>query len=167
MGIFGWSLPPGCGMLPGEEERAVQLDEDKCLKGYGKPSHGLCGKDADLDAGGQIVVTEAFWIEDDTVTAKVGCYATLAPGEEWTEEQNDSAQETILGSGYPGEWTGDDWILTYDTSFKYTTKRKTEEGVIAELYRKIMADKGIKGFREEMAGCSAVFNEIDDQPEGT
>lgn len=28
MGIFGWSLPPGCGNLPGEEEGAVEVKID-------------------------------------------------------------------------------------------------------------------------------------------
>lgn len=28
MGIFGWSLPPGCGTLPGEEAGAVEKKID-------------------------------------------------------------------------------------------------------------------------------------------
>lgn len=28
MGIFGWSLPPGCGRLPAEEEGAYELQID-------------------------------------------------------------------------------------------------------------------------------------------
>ena len=38
MGLFGWSLPPGCGMLPGEETGAVSLThllEDVLDKGMG------------------------------------------------------------------------------------------------------------------------------------
>lgn len=28
MGIFGWSLPPGCGPLPGEEDCAYEVSFD-------------------------------------------------------------------------------------------------------------------------------------------
>lgn len=35
MGIFGWSLPPGCGSLPGEEDpgpcQVCGKDEDHCI----------------------------------------------------------------------------------------------------------------------------------------
>ena len=34
-GIFGWSLPPGCGTLPGEEpfycDVCGAIDEDQCI----------------------------------------------------------------------------------------------------------------------------------------
>lgn len=34
MGIFGWSLPPGCGTLPGEEEGALELHAPNMPPGY-------------------------------------------------------------------------------------------------------------------------------------
>ena len=38
MGIFGWSLPPGCGTLPGEEdEHQDNSIVEKAFSGYGSP----------------------------------------------------------------------------------------------------------------------------------
>jgi hypothetical protein len=44
MSVFGWSLPPGCHTLPGEEDGALQL------KPEGLPKH-----------------VEVYWTEDDEI----------------------------------------------------------------------------------------------------
>lgn len=164
MGIFGWSYPPGCNSVPGDEVGGIILDENKTLKGYGKRGHGLCGKDADLNAGGQIIVHEAVWTEDGIVRCEIEGYATLSPSEEWTEEQKDSAQETVMGSGQPGEWDGGSWVCTYKTTLKYESQHENEDDVLAELHQKIWADPGLQSFRTEMIGCSEMFNQIDKEP---
>jgi hypothetical protein len=159
--IFGWSYPPGCHSVPGDESQAVQLHDDRTLKGYGKRGHGLHGKDADLNPGGQIVVDEAWWIDDGIVRADVTCYASLVPGEDWTEEQLDSAYETVAGSDQAGEWDGDYWVCTYKTQIKYESNLEDEGAVIAELYDRITNDEGVKAFVTEMIGCSNTFDNID------
>ncbi len=165
MGIFGWSYPPGCDSVPGDEDAGVILDDRRTLKGYGKPGHGLCGKDADLSEEGQIVVESAVWTDDSLVTCDIECYATLCPGEEWTEKQRDAAQETVWGSGQSGEWDGDAWVMTYHCRIRYESEFENEDDVIAELCKKIFGDAGVQAFRREMKGCNDMFNAIDKEEE--
>ena len=57
-GIFGWSLPPGCGTLPGEEQGASDLTGVvAALLGCLPPS--LLG---------------VFWTEDDTLIEVRKCH---------------------------------------------------------------------------------------------
>jgi hypothetical protein len=122
MGIFGWSLPPGCGTLPGEEdEQPIDLREGKTLKGYGRRDHGLNGKDADLDYGGQLVVKQAWWFEDGKITIDASGYAAIVPREypedgetqEHFDRYMDMATEVVCGGpGYSGEWDGDYWVFS-------------------------------------------------------
>lgn len=143
MGLFGWSLPPGCGTLPGEEpEQPIQLHEDKTLIGYGRRGHGLNGKDADLDPYGQLVVKEAWWHADGTLEIHARGYASLVPAEidslcealkkfegkdldPDSDEASDAhasymdyCHEVVCGDGYEGEWDGDYWVLGHDIHLK-------------------------------------------------
>lgn len=70
MGIFGWSLPPGCGTLPGEETGAVELtDRVRLPQG--------------IDA--------VFWDEDGQLIEAFGVTVQADPENgtpEYTEAQN-------------------------------------------------------------------------------
>ena len=71
MGIFGWSLPPGCGALPGEEEGASDIT---------RFVHGL-------PAGAYV-----YWLEDGALVAQVGSDNEFRVGDcEWNDEQTDEA----------------------------------------------------------------------------
>lgn len=77
MGIFGWSLPPGCGTLPGEEEFACDvcggMPEDDCIcpecpvcGSYGDP---YCYEQGHLEKTqeqiDQLAKKEEEWAEDN------------------------------------------------------------------------------------------------------
>ena len=55
---------------PADEGTATELIEfgrkvfEKAVSHYGRPQHGLNGKDADLDSGGQIVVKEVQVLDE-------------------------------------------------------------------------------------------------------
>jgi hypothetical protein len=168
MSKFGWSLPPGCGTLPGEEEQAIDLAEDQTLKGYGRRGHGLCGKDADLDEGGQVIVNEAWWFECGTIKVSGYAYASICPedsdefGNEYEyDEYMNVMQEVVSGCGYPGEWSDDYWVLRLDyelkCDFEWDDTKSDEENTEAatrRAYDLITEDKEIEDFQTEMEYCS-------------
>lgn len=68
MGIFGWSLPPGCGDLPDEEAHA--LDLTTLLP--------------ELPAG-----TYVFWMESDAIVVTTGSEEETRIGNcEWDDDQS-------------------------------------------------------------------------------
>lgn len=84
MGKFGWSLPPGCGILPGEEEYPCDvcggMPEKDCIcpgcpvcGSYGNPDcyvgsgaidHGLKKTQEQID---QLAAKEEEWAEQDQI----------------------------------------------------------------------------------------------------
>lgn len=79
MGIFGWSLPPGCGTLPGEEECASELTQ------YVKDQNG--GK---LPAG----VLAVWWDEYGEILETIDCNgecdeARVGLTVEWQDEDTE------------------------------------------------------------------------------
>jgi hypothetical protein len=148
MSMFGWSLPPGVSTLPGEEpEEPIDLCEDKTLKGYGRRGHGLNGKNADLDAGGQNVVLSAWWFVEGQIEISGQRYAVISPCEEATEEQMGIATEIVCCTSYNGEWDGDYWVMTEDYSLLIQhewdddlTVEANTEAALAACYDAIRAD---------------------------
>lgn len=172
MSMFGWSLPPGCGTLPGEEESATDLAEDSTLKGYGRRGHGLCGKDADLDYGGQVVVKEAWWFADGIIKVSGHAYASICPAEAYEfgsepeyDEYMECMHEVVCGCGYLGEWSDDYWVLHLDydlkCDFEWDDAKSDEENIEAacsRAYDLIMEDKEVKAFQDEMEYCSKAMS---------
>ena len=139
MGIFGWSLPPGCGTLPGEEPDDWGQDMAALLQAAKEFDTGrwdwepihlcLTGKDADLEPWGQQGI-EFVSCDEDNVHIVVHGYKThvgtdvslnLPPEIENDDEKYDAAleayldaaQAVICGNGWPGEWDGDSWYMTF------------------------------------------------------
>lgn len=115
--MFGWSYPAGAAndpMVPyNQTDEPIDLTENKTLKGCGRRGHGLNGKDADLDYGGQNVVNSARWFAEDHIEIEGRRYAAIVPREDWIEEQLDSAQELVMGCDRAGsEWDGDYWVFS-------------------------------------------------------
>ena len=154
MSIFGWSLPPGVTTLPGEEPEFIDVTEK--LQAYGRKGHGLCGKDADLNYGGQIVVKEAHIDMDDFARAVIRPYAAIVPAEydedrfkseDQHEAYMDDATEIISSCGYrcPDGWDGDYWTFTMGdktVSVEYDEECDTDESieaVVLKLYHAIFA----------------------------
>jgi hypothetical protein len=183
MSVFGWSLPPGGGSLPGAEEQPIDLRDGDTLKGYGGRRHGLCGKDADLDEGGQVIGKEAWWHEDGTIEIRCRYYATIVPTEEYEFQADeeaealrpveqaaydgymDSCSEFVAGAGYSGEWTGNDWSLGGDLhireNFDWDDDKSEGQNVEAatdKAYDLIMDHADVKAFQQEMAQCSQAMD---------
>ena len=115
--MFGWSYPPGAANDPSapynQEEEPLDLREGRTIKGHGR-GDGLNGKDADLDASGQNIVTEAWWFSDGVIRIRGRRYASIVPPEDATDEQMNIATGLVCDCGYPGEWDGDYWVIGED-----------------------------------------------------
>jgi hypothetical protein len=64
MSKFGWSLPPGCGTLPGEEEVYCEVcgkHEDKCIC----PECPVCG-----DTGNSNCYPDHMQLSDEQIKSK-------------------------------------------------------------------------------------------------
>jgi hypothetical protein len=81
------------------------------LQNTGRIDHGLCGKDADLDPGGQINIIDAMLILDHEpvyALVKMNVYANICCPDE--EKRAEIAGEIVCDeTRYPGEWTGSDY----------------------------------------------------------
>lgn len=125
-------------LSPPDDDRAVQLDQNKTLIGYGRQGHGLNGKDADLDYGGQLVVNSAWWIETGKIEVDATAYASIchASRDEFASEGEfdtymDEATEIVCGSNYEGSYDGDYWVLTFPISLRLELEWDDDEPNIA------------------------------------
>ena len=98
------------------DEQPIDLQDGRALKGYGRAQHGLNGKDADLDYGGQNYIKSALWFEDGTIHIEGRRYASIVPCDGASDEQIDVATAIVCDSCAPGEWDGDYWGLGEDYS---------------------------------------------------
>lgn len=140
------------------DEEPVQLHEGGTIKGYGKRQHGLNGKDADLDYAGQNWVDEAWWFSD-RIEISGYRYSTICPPED-DEYGNpimlpDVQAEIVCGSGYPGEWTGDEWCMRDDYNltvpFDWQDNLGDEENIASACTAAVAAiEKDSVNFEREM-----------------
>jgi len=146
-GLDQWlTEAPECGP---EQTIAAALHNDRTIKGYGRRQHGLCGKDADLDEGGQIViksleVVDPLRAENLRLDAEVYCYANICEPDD--PERRETAEEIVCTwNDYPGEWTGSDyWTFHHwaKVSVDVTVDEVDEaEGIAAECIFDIVAER--------------------------
>jgi len=176
MADFGWSYPPGCSGTPYDEEHPIDLRPE--LEAMGKRGHGLCGKDADLDYGGQIKVLEAWWFESGSIEASLSVYASIVPNEQGDNETDEDyeaytnvCQECVCGVGYSGYWDGDYWVMSLEEPYTLEIQHdwdddKTDEenvsSAVSEIYEAIFKDPAIVQFQAEMTYLSkAMEREIE------
>ncbi len=170
---FGWSYPAGAANDPyapyNQTDEPIDLTEDRTLKGYGRRGHGMNGKDADLNYGGQNVVESAFWFEDGHIEIEGYRYASLVPDEEWTEAQTAAAQEMVGWLSYPGDWDGDYWVmndqyrLTVDCPWNdEETEEQNIKRACRSAYDAINANS--KNFEQELTDVSKAFDRLSQQP---
>lgn len=132
-----WLDPDRHGL---NDEQPIDLTEDKTIKGYGRRQHGLNGKDADLDYGGQNKVNAAWWREDGTIEIEGVRYASIVPSDEWNEEQHTLAQEIIFDVPYSGEWDGDYWVFSDPYSLRFASDAEDVDAACAAAYEAICKD---------------------------
>ena len=120
MSIFGWSYPPGAANDPyapyNQTEEPIDLTDGYTIRGYGRSQHGLNGKDADLNYGGQNKVKSAWWFESGKIQVDGTRYASIVPNDEVGDDLLDIGAELVAGCGYAGEWDGDYWVVSEDYS---------------------------------------------------
>lgn len=143
MSRFGWSYPPGAANDPFapynqtedwsmdcEEIETVLRNHDTGRWDWEKITCCLTGKDADLEPWGDQGI-ELGSCDEDGVNFTVHGYKTFAGDDvcmNTTPEQDedegfwekargaflDQAQEVVCGCNSAGEWTGDDWGMTFE-----------------------------------------------------
>jgi hypothetical protein len=126
----------------------------------------LSGKDADLELGDQGIQLNN--VDDEFAYATVRGGKTVV-GDDCCfnlKDDNDEAEfekakeayleqmtELVCGCGYPGEWSGNDWFITFEEKIKVpivldeengTDGEKTAEALLAE------AERVLKPFEKEM-----------------
>ncbi len=122
----------------------------------------MMGKDADLDAEGQVVIVSAWWIENEVIECEFYCYATVCPDEEWTEDQEQIALELVIDTPPLGEWTGDEW----EFKTPHITIRFDHEWEDVDV--KIPLTQEIQDLHDEMqitAACDTLHCRIMDHPD--
>lgn len=167
-----------------EYKETVDFTEE--LKSFGKRGHGLCGKDADLDYGGQIkVISAILQLDNDPPTAQLvlSVYANICSPND--EEKAEIAEEIVMDENqYHGEWTGSDyWCFSLGETFAKTLNHNNDSYYLyvempfidpvetdpedvdknkcAEFaYKAIFNDPTIKDFQESMADLAKAIDSI-------
>lgn len=71
MSLFGWSLPPGCGTLPGEETGAYEVQIDGVRYAWGEDDlvYVQDAKHPDAGEDGYRLLGKLEWPDDDDPVA--------------------------------------------------------------------------------------------------
>lgn len=77
-------------------------------------------KDADLEASGCTGIKAIVGVQEDRLEIAVGGHKTVSGGdcletedERIVEHYNEIAQDLVCGCGFSGEWTGDEWVVSW------------------------------------------------------
>lgn len=105
---------------------AEALRTEKSIVGYGRTQHGMNGKDADLDAGGQCAIRSVAIIETNTlfIELHIERYANICIPTDDDKNRQDALQENAQfiiedATAYPGEWTGSDyWCFNMEETLR-------------------------------------------------
>lgn len=177
-----------------DEEPAQTINAKLCdgtiLIGYGKPGHGMNGKDADLDRGGQCLLKSL--VTQDPVGAKkmrvqinLHLYANVCePYVEQNDGESDEDYDARRSSAmdvateivsdeqrYDGEWTGSDyWSFRTDVTLyvplsldEYEWIEAGREKTLARIAARISRAicKGSKEIKEFETAMAALSDAID------
>lgn len=73
MGIFGWSLPPGCSTLPGEEEHAYEVRIDGVQYAWAEDDnvYRQDAKHPDARDDGYVLIGTLAWPDDPDADPRV------------------------------------------------------------------------------------------------
>jgi len=144
------------------DEKFLAKVLDYINRQYGRIGHGLMGKDADLDAGGQLVLKSIKYRKingKDYAVAHLYAYVSIVaptddgelPEEAFVELENVVQEIVATRDEYYGEWTGSDyWSFhhEFDVLIPWSS-RWTDSGISSAahtIFNKIMADQERKEF---------------------
>ena len=166
---------------------ADKLCDGRILIGYGKAGHGMNGKDADLDYGGQQLVT-SLEVADPTgadtmkVVINLHLYASICEpileteDEAKQEEATDAAEFLVCDeTQYNGEWSGSDyWQFHTDvtTSVPLTVDEyesiedgdaEALDGVAQRIAKACASNEEVHAFEQSMGNLAKAVDEIHKQ----
>jgi hypothetical protein len=159
---------------------AENLCDGRILIGYGKRGHGMNGKDADLNYGGQcllksIEVLDPIGADNMELRLDIHCYATICEPSEHDDETDEKLEQRREVAGevvctwdasYPGEWTGDDWCFDTDITAtvpitvdeydegSFGNQKKVLEVIAQRIYDAITSNKEISAFEKSMTALA-------------
>ena len=163
---------------------ADRLCDGRILIGYGKRGHGMNGKDADLDYGGQqlvesLVVLDPIDGDSMKVEINLNLYASICEPILETEDEKKQEEATEWAEAlvcdeqqYSGEWTGSDY---WQFSTKVRTSvplsmdeyesvesgsAKTLDAIAQRIHDECMNNEEVKAFEESMASLAKSVDEI-------
>ena len=161
------------------ETIADAIHDGLTLLGYGRRQHGLRGKDADLDPGGQIVIESVFVTDLPTeglfIGADVLCVANICAPYSPGPDSESIKEEIVVTWDYPGgEWTGSDYwqflcraVVTaplfdaeYDDCDGVAAGKEPPEilsRVAERLHEAIRSHPDVTGFTESMSALDAAL----------
>lgn len=140
---------------------------------YGRKNHGLFGKDADLDPGGQLKVKEIRVLDlvkrtNLVVRAEVYQYANICTPTDDNEKRQEALQEHAQFliedfTQYEGEWTGSDyWCFSRKANIETEcTVDELEENQVKKVAERLV--KAIQSNAQVKEFCLAVtdlYNDI-------
>jgi hypothetical protein len=131
---------------------AEALLDDQTILGHGRRQHGLNGKNADLDKGGQCVIksiTILDPVKSDTliISIEVQHYANICTPTDDDEKREKSLQENaeflvMDACAYSGEWTGSDyWCFSHNETVKVPLTLDEYEEDTNEENLKLLAER--------------------------
>jgi hypothetical protein len=130
---------------------------------YDQIDYCWTGKDADLVWHGYQGLHVDF-IDDRNVVATVHCGKTVCTDEEHPEA-DEEYQEAVCGCPFTGDWSGDDWFLTYEVQIEAPIRLSKVTGKLcagataSTLYRR--AQQALKDWDREMKYldevCTAIY----------
>lgn len=165
---------------PHEESQAQQLHEfsEAVLaalnKGWVRAGHGMNGKNADLDPGGQLTIEHIEVLDlvkrdNLVVRATIKQYANICAPTDDNDKREKALQQNAEFivcecTAYSGEWTGEDyWCFhrngTVEIECTVDEMEENKAADIAErLAKAIMANPEVKAFEERMI---ELYREVD------
>lgn len=132
------------------------------------------GKDADLLPEGCSGIRNITKInEDDGVTVEVGIHKTYGCDYEWTEQQQEEAQEClpfIPGSNWDADEDGWDMSMTFEVTAPWIWKPDGEsesediEAMVADLIKRVKDE--LNPIEKELALADSILNQIGQEASG-
>jgi hypothetical protein len=162
--------------LMGSEERAIVEGVRKALKDQDEGRNAGCWplvsfgwKDADLDAEGCTGIKAIIGAKEDRLILAIGGHKTFVASdcldtddEEKRAAFDEAMREIVCSTGYPSEWTGDDWCSSWSGFVALPIVMKDGKPDFEATATRIISDseQACRAFEEAMAHASEAANEL-------
>lgn len=158
--------------LLGKWERSLISGVKEALEGQNEGRNSSCwplvsfgGKDADLHASGCTGIKAIVGAKEDRLVFEVGGHKTFVASdclddvsESMHRAFDKEMQEIVCGTGFPGEWTGNDWSVHFSTTVEQVPRPGASEATAKAVIDK--AREACRPFEEAMASADGCANEL-------